>query len=103
MENNALPDPDLDDVSGFLREQVELCHRLTKSVFNTFCDEPRTAQDKTLKMLTRLIAASATAAGAMNRVKGTQIHQTILIQRMEKQAGEGASPQNAKTNSGVSP
>ena len=98
MENNEIPDPDLQKVSGFLREQAELCHALTKSVFDAFCKEPRSAQDKTLKMMTRLIAASAVAAGAMNKLKGTQIHQTITIRRMEK-AREGASPQNAKTNS----
>jgi hypothetical protein len=50
-------------------------------------------------MMTSLINASAIAAGAMNKLKGTQINQTITIRRMEKEAGEGASPQNAKTNS----
>jgi hypothetical protein len=100
MENNDIPDPDLQKVSGFLREQAELCHALTKSVFDTFCTEPRAAQEKTLKMMTSLINASAIAAGAMNKLKGTQINQTISIRRMEKEGGEGASPENAKTNSG---
>jgi hypothetical protein len=36
----------------------------------------------------------------MNKLKGTQINQTITIRRMEKEGGEGASPQNAKTNGG---
>jgi hypothetical protein len=100
MENKEIPDPDLKEVSSFLREQAELCHALTKSVFDAFCKEPRSAQEKTLKMMTRLIAASAVAAGAMNKLKGTQINQTITIRRMEKEGGKGASPQNAKTNSG---
>jgi hypothetical protein len=117
MENNEITDPDLKDVSFFLREQAELCHALTKSVFDAFCKEPRPSQEKTLKMMTRLINASAVAANAMNRIKGTQIHQTITIRRMERQGlpseasqktsattaapheKEGASPQNAKTNS----
>jgi hypothetical protein len=97
MENKEISDPDLQKVSSFLREQAELCHALTKSVFDAFCKEPRSAQEKTLKMMTRLIAASAVAAGAMNKLKGTQINQTITIRRMER---EGASPENAKTNSG---
>ena len=99
MENKDIPDPDLQKVSGFLREQAELCHALTKSVFDTFCTEPRAAQEKTLKMMTRLIDASAVAAGAMNRLKGTQINQTITIRRMERE-GQGACPENAKTNGG---
>jgi hypothetical protein len=108
----------LQKVSGFLREQAELCHTLTKSVFDTFCTEPRPAQEKTLKMMTRLINASAVAANAMNRLKGTQINQTITIRRMEREglpseasqktsartatphAQDGASLENAKTNSG---
>jgi hypothetical protein len=50
-------------------------------------------------MMTRLINASAVAANAMNRLKGTQINQTITVRRMER-AEQGASPENAKTNSG---
>ena len=99
LENKDIPDPDLKDVSGFLREQAALCHSLTKSVFDAFCKEPRASQEKTLKMMTRLINASAVAANAMNKLKGTQINQTITIRRMERE-GQGASSENAKTNSG---
>jgi len=101
MENKEIPDPDLQKVSGFLREQVEICHTLTRAMEQTFARETnRAAQDSTLKLMMKLIGATAVAAGAMNKLKGTQINQTITIRRMEKAAGEGASPQNAKTNSG---
>jgi|GEM_PF-4531378 hypothetical protein len=101
MENKEIPDPDLQKVGGFLREQVEICHTLTRAMEQTFARETnRPAQDSTLKLMMKLIGATAVAAGAMNKLKGTQINQTITIRRMEKEGGEGASPQNAKTNSG---
>jgi hypothetical protein len=101
MENKEIPDPDLQKVSGFLREQVEICHTITRAMEQTFMREShRPAQDATLKLMMKLIGATAVAAGAMNKLKGTQINQTITIRRMEREGGEGASPQNAKTNSG---
>ncbi|HEY8947439.1 MAG TPA: hypothetical protein VIM56_01000 [Rhizomicrobium sp.] len=85
-------------VGGFLREQVEICHTLTRAMENTFARETnRSAQEATLKLMMKLIGATAVAAGAMNKLKGTQINQTITIRRMER---EGASPPNAKTNGG---
>lgn len=103
MENNEIFDPDLKDVSTFLREQVELCHQMTRAVQDTFYRENnRAAQNSTLKMMTKLVGATATAAAAFNRLKGTQINQTITVLRARNDAGEktgeGASPQNAKTN-----
>ncbi len=96
MENKEIPDPDLKDVSSFLREQAELCHAITKDVRDTFYKHNTMAgQEDTLRMMTKLIAATATAAGAISRLKGTQINQTIQIQRSQKQAGEGASPETA--------
>lgn len=101
MENKEIPDPDLQKVSGFLREQVEICHTITRAMEQTFMREShRPAQDATLKLMMKLIGATAVAAGAMNKLKGTQINQTITIRRMEKEGGHGASPQNAKTNGG---
>jgi len=101
MENKEISDPDLQKVSGFLREQVEICHTITRAMEQTFMREShRPAQDATLKLMMKLIGATAVAAGAMNKLKGTQINQTITIRRMEKDGGEGAPPQNAKTNGG---
>jgi len=100
METNEITDPDLQKVSSFLREQVEICHTITRAMEQTFSRETnRSAQNATLKLMMKLIGATAVAAGAMNKLKGTQIHQTITIRRMEKE-GRGASPEIAKTNSG---
>jgi hypothetical protein len=102
MENKEIPDPDLQKASDYLREQVEICHTLTRAMEQTFMREThRPAQDATLKLLMKLVGATAIAAGAMNKLKGTQINQTITIRRMAKEAGEGASPQTAKTNTGA--
>ena len=98
MESKEIPDADLKEVSGFLREQVEICHTMTRSMEQTFGRETnRPAQDATLKLMMKLIGATAVAAGALNKLKGTQINQTITIRRMER---EGASLENANTNGG---
>jgi hypothetical protein len=98
MQDETPPKTDLDDVAGLLREQLAFCHNATRALYNTFCcEQKREAQDETLKAMTRLVQATASAASALNRVTGTQIHQTITIAHMR---GEGAPLENAKTNSG---
>ena len=98
MQDENPQNAGLDDVAGLLREQLSFCHDATRSLFKTLSNEQtREAQDETLKAMTRLVQATASAASALNRVTGTQIHQTITIAHLRE---EGAPLENTKTNSG---
>ena len=96
MENKGISDPDLQEVSGLLREQAQLCHDLTRTVRETFFKETnRAAQDDTLQMMLKLMSATAASAGAMGRLKSTQIQHTLATVRLSK----SESGDSAKTNS----
>jgi hypothetical protein len=97
MESNDIPDPDLKDVAGFLREQAALCHDMARDLRAVFYKETnRPAQESSLHLMTKLMAATATAAGAMGRLKGTQTQQALAAARIRK----SENGDSAKTNSG---
>jgi hypothetical protein len=99
MKINENPAPVLNDASHLLHNQLALCGALSETVAAAFKEqESWAARDSAIRMMTRLAGASAAAALAMDRLKGIDFNQTIVIQRIGGR--EGVPPRIAKTNSG---
>ncbi|HEY5337104.1 MAG TPA: hypothetical protein VIJ85_02785 [Rhizomicrobium sp.] len=99
MSANTQADPDLKAVAAMLREQIEQCHDMARGLYDSVCapHTTRPLQEETMKTLTRLVQASASAASALKRLKGSESRQTITVER----DGGGRTGENPKTNSGV--
>lgn len=101
MEINENSNPQINEASEVLHNQLALCCALSETVVTAFKEqESWEARDSAIRMMTRLAGASAAAALAMHRLKGIDFNQTIVIQRIGER--EGVPLQIAKTNSGGS-
>ncbi|MBS0275483.1 MAG: hypothetical protein JSR55_14115 [Proteobacteria bacterium] len=97
MENKDIFDPDLKDVTGFLRNQAAVCHDMAQDLRAVFYKETnRAAQESSLHLMLKLMAATAAAAAAMGRLKSTQTQQVLAAARARK----SENSDSAKTNSG---
>ena len=76
--HSAFPDAALDQIAALLAEQILACHDATARCFKLARDSDSL---ESLKIATRLIQASATAAAAIKRIKGSEFHQHVTISR----------------------
>jgi hypothetical protein len=94
IENKAIPAPELDEASACLREQLAECQAAIRRCFDiSKGDHVVPFQWDDMKIATRLMQASASAACALKRLKGTESRHTV---RVEQGEGETPPPKNRK-------
>lgn len=101
------PQPDaLHDVAALLAEQLSACHAAAARCFAIANDEEDfqlPARMEALKLATRLVQASASAASAVKRIKGGEFHHHVTVQRIDypaEKAARKAREKAAKRNTG---
>ena len=99
IENKEFSTPEIDEASTYLREQLTQCQIAIRSCFDFSKSDGYSTQYHwdAMKMATRLMQASAAAASALKRLKGTESRHTIRIEQGE---GGDPTPKKSKTNSG---
>jgi hypothetical protein len=78
------PDSGIDAIAALLAEQIAASHEAAARCFAIAADDEDFgpgAQSDALKIATRLMQASATAASAINRLRGGQFHHCITVRR----------------------
>jgi len=99
IENKEFSMPELDEASAYLREQLAECQLAIRSCFDLSKSDGNGTEYQwhAMKMATRLMQASAAAASALKRLKGSESRHTIRVEQ-----GEGGDPtsKKSKTNSG---
>ena len=96
----------LNDVAALLAEQFSACHAAAARCFAIAGDEEEyemPARLEALKLATKLVQASATAASAVKRIKGGQFHHHVTVHRFDyaaEKAARKARIQAAKTVDG---
>src|ERR1700685_4577695 len=85
IENKEFSAPELDEASAFLREQIAECQLAIRSCFDfTRLDGYLPGQHwDAMKIAARLMQASATAACALKRLKGTESRHTVRVEQGE--------------------
>ena len=98
------PDPAIDRVSTMLLEQIDECHAAVVGIFR-YASGPTMTADRQISAMTaatRLMQASASAASALKRLKGTESRHTVTVAPGETapKAEEGGypTPEISKTN-----
>lgn len=89
-----VPEPDgLDDVAALLAEQLSACHAAAARCFAMATDEEDfqlPVRLEALKLATKLVQASASAASAVKRIKGGEFHHHVTVNRIDYPAEKAA-------------
>ncbi|MGN6517504.1 MAG: hypothetical protein ACTHLR_16890 [Rhizomicrobium sp.] len=75
-------DSGLDDIAALLARQIDACNAAAARCFEMSKDSESYYLDSrldALKVATRLIQASATAASAIKRIRGSEFHQHVTV------------------------
>jgi len=83
----------LDDLAAILAEQLSACHAAAARYFAIAQDEEDfefDARVDALKLATRLVQASASAAAAVKRIKGGEFHHHVTVSRIDYAAEKAA-------------
>lgn len=88
---NSLPAPPpqssgLDDIAALLAEQLASSHTAATRCFATAADEEdfgEATRTEALKIASRLMQASASAASAIKRIKGEEFHYRVTVDRVD--------------------
>jgi len=76
------PDSGLDDIAALLARQIDACNAAAARCFEVSTNEAGYYLNHrldALKVATRLIQASATAANAIKRIRGSEFHQHVTV------------------------
>lgn len=76
------PDSGLDDIAARLAQQIEACNAAAARCFEISRDAESyylNHRFDALKIATRLIQASAAAASAIKRIRGSEFHQHVTV------------------------
>jgi hypothetical protein len=79
---NVPPDSGLDEIAVLLARQIDACNEAAARCFDVSRDTENyylNHRFDALKIATRLIQASATAAGAIKRIRGSEFHQHVTV------------------------
>ncbi|HEY8948768.1 MAG TPA: hypothetical protein VIM56_07775 [Rhizomicrobium sp.] len=79
---NPLPDSGLDEIAVLLARQIDACNEAATRCFDVSRDAENyylNHRFDALKIATRLIQASAAAASAIKRIRGSEFHQHVTV------------------------
>ncbi|HSC60771.1 MAG TPA: hypothetical protein VLC29_06030 [Rhizomicrobium sp.] len=79
---NTPPDSGLDGVAALLAAQIDACNEAAARCFEISKDKDSYYLESrldALKVATRLIQASANAASAIKRIRGSEFHQHVTV------------------------
>lgn len=89
------PDAALERAAGLLEAELFECHAAVMSVFRFAADHPDSrVQLESMKAASRMMQASAMAAGALGRLKRPATHHTVTV----REKGRDPTPEKLKTN-----
>lgn len=90
---NPPPETGLDDIAALLAEQIAAGHAAAARCFAIGADEEDfgdQARHEALKIAARLVGSCATAAQAINRIKGAEFRYRVTVDRVDVEAEKKA-------------